>query len=105
MILRHVGVLSAGKVMGAITALVGLIVGAMMTLLSLAGAAMQAKGNGPQLPAMFVGAAAIIAIPVFYGIFGFIMGIIYAAIYNVISGMVGGLELDFEPGPTVVSAR
>jgi len=106
MILRSVGVLSAGKVSGVLCALIGLLVGGFMALASLAGVAFnaQAHGGGPQIPAMFVGVAALIFVPIFYGVFGFFMGLIYAALYNLIAGMVGGLELEFERPATTFPA-
>jgi hypothetical protein len=96
MVLRSVGVLSAGKISGAIGVFIGLLVGAFFAMLSAAGVAMQNQGNGPQLPAVFFGMGALIIAPLFYGFFGFIGGIINAAIYNLVAGFVGGLELEFE---------
>ena len=106
MVLKSVGVLSAGKVSGVICALIGLLAGGFMVLASLAGVAFnaQGQGGGPQIPAMFFGVAALILVPIFYGVFGFIGGIIYAAIYNLVAGMVGGLELEFERPATTFTA-
>ena len=101
MILRSVGVLSAGKVFGALTGLVGLLMGAFVSLMSLVGIALHANGpgNAPQIPAVFLGVGALVFFPVFYGVLGFIMGIIYAALYNLIAGLVGGIEMNFERPP------
>lgn len=96
MVLRYVGVLSAGKVMGALGALVGLMIGGIMSLIAAAGVAINGSPNGPQLPAIFVGLGAAIFVPIFYGFFGFISGVIYAALYNLIANLFGGLELHFE---------
>jgi hypothetical protein len=78
---------------------IGLLIGAFMALMSLAGVAInaqQGQGNAVQIPAIFLGVGALIFVPLFYGVFGFISGIIYAAIYNLLAGVVGGLEMDFE---------
>jgi hypothetical protein len=98
MVLKSVGVLSAGKLCGAMGVLVGLLLGGFMALFALAGAALQppAGANNPQLPAIFVGVGAIIFVPIFYGVFAFVTGIIYAVLYNLIAGVIGGLELEFE---------
>jgi hypothetical protein len=104
MILRSVGVLSAGKVSGALCMFIGLFLGGFMALMSLLGAGVQAgQGNNEAIPALFVGVGSLIFIPVFYGIFGFISGIIYAAIYNLLAGMIGGLEMNFERRADLVS--
>jgi hypothetical protein len=98
MVLKSVGVLSVGKVMGALGVVIGLIIGGFMALISMIGVAAQQAGNGiAQLPAMFVGVGAVIFMPIFYGVISFITGILYAAFYNLIAGMVGGLELELEP--------
>ena len=104
MILRSVGVLSAGKISGALCAFIGLLIGGVMALASIAGVAFNAQGDGAQLPAIFVGVGALIFVPIFYGVFGFISGVIYAAIYNVVAGMVGGLELEFDRSATIFTA-
>ena len=38
----------------------------------------------------------MIAIPIFYGIMGFIGGAIGAVIYNIAAGIVGGIKLELE---------
>lgn len=45
---------------------------------------------------MLFGVGAIIAVPVFYGIMGFIGGIIMAMLYNLTTGLIGGLEIEVE---------
>lgn len=100
MMLRSVGVLSVGKLLGTMYAVIGLIFGGILALMAMAGVAMQpANANAPVIP-MFFGAGAVILFPVMYGVAGFIGGIICAAIYNVIAGMVGGIEVNFESNTT-----
>ena len=93
MVLKSIGVFSAGKIMGVMYALFGLIGGALITLFALAGLAGRQQG-GPE--AMMFGAGAIIFLPLIYGVAGFIGGIISAAIYNIVAAISGGLELEFE---------
>lgn len=98
MILKSIGVLSCGKMMGLVYAILGLLVGGFFALFSLAGVAMQQAqaGNGPMLPFMGAGVAAVIIFPILYGIIGFIGGIILALLYNAVANIAGGLELDFQ---------
>jgi hypothetical protein len=93
MVLRRVVPISAGKVIGAISAILGLLAGFFLSFFTLAGVAVQQQG-GPQVPALFLGVGAIIFLPLFYGVMGFFMGMLYAAIYNVVAGYVGGLEVE-----------
>lgn len=101
MVIRKVGVLSLGKMMGALYALLGLIVGGCIALVSLLGAgfAAAASSSDEQMPAAFgafLGAGAVILFPLFYGVLGFIGGLITALIYNLVAGAVGGLELEVQ---------
>ena len=45
---------------------------------------------------MLFGAAAIIVLPIFYGVLGFVFSLIGAALYNVVASVVGGVELDVQ---------
>ena len=92
MIVKTVGVLSVGKVFGCLYALLGLIIGGLFSLLSLAGFAAGGGDAGPA--ALLFGVGGIIIFPVFYGVVGFIAGIITAALYNVVASIVGGIEIE-----------
>lgn len=92
MILKSVDVFSAAKVLGCMYAALGLIIGGLITLLSLAGANIGRGNAGPA--ALLIGAGAIVVVPVFYGVIGFIGGAIMAALYNVIASVTGGLEIE-----------
>lgn len=98
MMLRRVGVLSVGMVMGTLYALIGLVGGAFFTLVSLVGMAAQVPGGGDTV---IFGISAIIVLPILYGVMGFIGGIIVGALYNLVAGLIGGIEMHFEStGPT-----
>lgn len=98
MILRRVGVLSLGKVFGVLYALMGLIFGAIFALLSLVGAGIGAAASGSNeafLGAIF-GVGAVVFLPIFYGVLGFLGGLLTAALYNLVARIMGGLELELE---------
>jgi hypothetical protein len=92
MILKRVGPLSVGKVLGGLYAVLGLFIGAIFALLCVLGATF---GGREGLPAL-AGVSAIVIAPIVYGTLGFIGGIIGAALYNVAAGLFGGIELEFE---------
>jgi hypothetical protein len=95
MVIRRVRPLSAAKVAGMLYALMGLIIGAFISLFSLVGGAMMPK-DAPGGFGILFGAAAIIVLPICYGIMGFIAAAISAALYNLVAGWVGGIELDVQ---------
>lgn len=92
--IKSIDVLSAGKMLGALYAILGVLIGAMFTLLALVGAAVGGGQGGPAAQggavALIFGAGAVIIVPLVYGVMGFIGGIITAALYNLIAMLVGG---------------
>lgn len=93
MVLKRLGVLSVGKVLGGIYVVLGLIIGGLFTLLALGGIAV-GSGSGSAGAAIF-GLGAIILLPLAYGAAGFIGGVILAALYNLVASMLGGIEMEF----------
>jgi hypothetical protein len=92
-VLKRIGPGSAFKV-GLVTyAFLGLIAGAIFTLVALV-AAPFAHGGVMPLSGAFFGIGAVIFFPIFYGIIGGVFAAIGAAIYNLVARWVGGLEVD-----------
>jgi hypothetical protein len=87
--LKKINVGSAAKVGGVISAVLGLIIGIIVALFS-----MMIPGGGSEWP-FFSGFAAIIILPIIYGIIGFIAYAIIAALYNFVVGFTGGIILEF----------
>jgi len=82
---RRFGIFQTAKVMGILYALVGLILLPFYLLI----AAFTPRGTG-------YGIGVAIAIPILYGICGFIFIAIGCAIYNWVAGMVGGIEVELD---------
>ena len=89
------GPMSVAKTLAVLYAIIGFIAGGFISLFSMVGAAF-AESAGSALGPLF-GVAAIIALPIFYGLFGFIGGLIMAAVYNVVASMTGGIEFEIAP--------
>ncbi len=96
MVIRKVGAMSLGKVLGVLYAFMGLLVGAVVSLGAMVGSMIGTHGgeSSGAFLGVFFGVAAIVALPLFYGAMGFIGGLVTAAIYNVIVSITGGLELE-----------
>jgi hypothetical protein len=91
--IKSVDPLSFGKIYGATLALFGLLVGGLLTLISLTlGGLMGEYGRG--IISGFFGAAAIVVLPILYGVIGFIVGLVGAFIYNIVARVVGGIKID-----------
>lgn len=96
--LTEIGVLSSGKVMGAICAGIGFIIGLLygLGILVMSVAAASGGGGGRFAVGILFGCGIVIVAPLLYGIFGFLYGLLLAFIYNLAAGRMGGLELTFE---------
>ncbi len=96
MIVRRIGPLSFAKISGALYALMGFLFGALISLLSIVGAGFMPKDASVGLGGVLFGSAAIVVLPLCYGLVGFIMSLIGAALYNLVASWVGGIELDLQ---------
>ena len=99
MVIKSMGVMSVAKMFGALYAVMGLIGGAIMSVVAMVGglAAMQSE-MGAQGGAfgMLFGVGAIILFPLIYGALGFIFGAIAAFIYNIVAGIAGGIRIEVQ---------
>ncbi|MDY0021491.1 hypothetical protein [Arenimonas caeni] len=97
--IRKIGVLSLGKLMAIMYALIGALFGLLYALFALiGGGAMMAAGSGDAALGggmmMGLGVAAVIVLPILYGILGFIGGLISALFFNLAARFAGGLEIE-----------
>lgn len=92
--IKRIGVLSLGKVFGILYALMGLIIGAIITLVSLFAAVAFSRYTTAGIGGMFFGIGSVIILPILYGIMGCIAGMITAFLYNLIASWVGGVEVE-----------
>lgn len=92
MIIKRIAVLKAAIFQSALMAAFGLIAALLFTMFAtLGGLATQHAGLAGAM-----GLAALIIMPIMYGVIGFIFGAIGAALYNLIAGVVGGIEIEVE---------
>lgn len=98
--IKRIEPISLSKVLGIVYALIGLIIGALITIGALLGTA---ASSGNKLGGLVFGVGAIIVIPIFYGVLGLIGGFIAAWFYNLASEWVGGIEMEVEEDAAVIS--
>ena len=99
MVIRRIGVASAAKIAGALYAIIGLIGGCIIALVSLVSAGFMATAADSDMPswiAPMFGVGAVVIGPIFYGVLGLIIGALVAFVYNLVAGVAGGLELDVQ---------
>jgi hypothetical protein len=104
MVLKRIGPLSLGKIMGLLYGAMGLIIGFVFAAITAFGflVGLALEGLSEPLFGLLFGLGAIVGAPIMYGVFGFVGGIITAALYNFIVRFTGGLELEFD-GETATS--
>jgi hypothetical protein len=98
MVIKRISPMSCAKVSGLLYAGIGLVVGACVSLVMMTIGSFMPQEEAPAagMISMMFGAGAIVILPIFYGVLGFIGGAIVAFAYNVIAGWTGGLELDVQ---------
>ncbi|WP_374603314.1 hypothetical protein [Arenimonas sp.] len=99
MVITKVGVLSLGKLLGVMYAGIGALFGLLYALFAvLGGGALMAMGGGDGAMGggmmMGMGIAAVIVLPIVYGILGFIGGLLTALFFNIAAKFAGGLEIE-----------
>jgi hypothetical protein len=95
MVVKRVGAVSCAKIAGTLYAVMGILVGALISLAAMAGLFANTGPNGAPLPMKFA-AAAVVVLPILYGCMGFVATFIAASLYNVLAGILGGIEIDIE---------
>jgi transmembrane protein DUF3566 len=83
--IRRFGVGQTAKVAGALYALMGLVFVPIVLIASLISPDKSGVGPGFAL-----------ALPIIYGVLGFIFTAIGCAIYNFVAGLVGGIEVELD---------
>ena len=96
MVIRRISPLSCAKVSGILYAGIGLLIGALFSVISLVigGMAEQMDSEHAGMFGALFGVAAIVILPICYGILGFVGGAITAWLYNIVAGIAGGLEIE-----------
>ena len=95
MVLKHVGPVSCARIMGTLYAVLGIVIGAVVSLAVMVGAIASNTSRGAGLGAL-IGVGAIVMFPILYGGIAFVVALIGASLYNVIAGAVGGIEVDLQ---------
>lgn len=95
MVIKRIGPLSIAKIAGVVYAVFGLLVGALLSMFAIGGAMFMPEGQGGSFGAIF-GVAAIILMPIFYGLIGFVATFIGALIFNAAAGLTGGVEIEVQ---------
>lgn len=101
MVIKRIDPISCAKISGTLYALLGLIIGALLSVSALIGG-FAGRSNTSATPAAMLGVSAVIGVgaiifcPVIYGAMGFIGSLIAAALYNLLARSVGGIRVEVE---------
>ncbi|HEU4828426.1 MAG TPA: hypothetical protein VFT04_04450 [Gemmatimonadales bacterium] len=88
--IRRLGIGQMAKVMGVLYFMIGILFAAIMGLFG-----SMFPSTGEENVAIF-GGVMLIALPIIYGVFGFLAGALMAWLYNIVAGFTGGLELEMD---------
>ena len=95
--LKSIDVGSIAKIAGIVYAALGLVFGGLFSLFAMvgaAGAAGSASADVPMGSFLFGGMAAVIVLPIFYGVVGALGAAVMALIYNLAARTVGGIRVE-----------
>ena len=94
--LKKIDILSTALMTGFLYLVIGLIVGLIFGCFALIGLAGLSSLTG-EFDFTGIGALVFVcAMPIIYGIIGFIGGAILALVYNIVASVVGGIKLEFD---------
>ena len=93
MIIRRIGPMSIARLSGMLYAVMGLVLGGIISLIALAGG-FASDTEGAAAFGRLIGVGAVLVLPICYGLLGFVATLIAAWLYNVAAGVVGGIEVD-----------
>ena len=96
-VVKRIEPLSAMKIAGILYGILGLLIGAMFSVFALSGLFSSPLTGDRPMPGWFplvFGTAAVVILPIFYGVLGAVMAGLMAALYNLVARFVGGLEVD-----------
>ncbi len=82
--IKKFGVISAGKMLAAILAVMMFVVGLITGVISIT------QGQ------ILTGVIIILLAPIIYAVIGFITGVLWAFVYNIVAKKIGGLQVEIE---------
>jgi hypothetical protein len=97
--LKHIGVGSVARMAAVLYAVIGLIVGGIIAVASVMGAAFTKMAGGDSssgVYGMFFGVGAVLIMPPLYAICGGVMAAITTWLYNAVAKVAGGIEVVLE---------
>ncbi len=98
MVIRRVNPLSAAKVGGVLYGLLGLVIGAVISVAAVAFsgaiAAAAPESQAGSMYGMLFGAGAIVILPICYGLLGFVGTLLTTALFNFATKFTGGVEIE-----------
>jgi len=100
MIVRRIEPMSCGKMLGITYAAIGVLQGAVFSLIALAGSVLDGHAvHQPYfakvLPLVF-GIGAIVVIPLLTFVIGFVTGLVLSVAYNLAARFAGGIRIDVD---------
>lgn len=96
--ITRIGIFSLARITGGVGLALGLIFGAIFSLVSLVGAGFAAaEGGGLEgFAGLIFGLGAVIVLPILYGGLAFLQGLVIGFVVNLALSLFGGLEIELQ---------
>jgi len=97
MVIKRVGPLSVAKIAFVLYAGIGLLIGVVVALISVAGMGAHLTESGaPAFLGPLLGVGAVVFLPIFYGVLGLVIALIMSALFNAAAKLTGGVEIEVQ---------
>lgn len=94
--LKKIGVWSTGKVLAVISFIFGILLAVLLLILQKVVTGTQLAGVADLTSLTQIVPSALIILPFYYALIGFLSGVVIAFLYNLISGWIGGIKLELK---------
>lgn len=94
--LVHIDVKSAATLCAALQAVVGFLAGIIVAMVLVFNASLLAsEGDVQGMVVLGLAVAAVVGLPLLYGLLGFLIGALFTGVFNVVARRIGGVGLGF----------
>lgn len=92
--LKKIGIWSTGKILAVISFIFGILLAILLLILQKVAVGTQLAGVADLSSLTQITTSALLVLPFYYALIGFLSGVVFAFLYNIISGWIGGIKIE-----------